>query len=162
MTLGGLLLFALLTGGDYAAGLEGCGELTAHGLAKCGFGDNLLTALNTLDEENLTEFLVAWVAGIRDELVSNSQGFLPSRRPGLAATIPPEFPPLNIIKFYIQPETSKSFPSSLGWKPCQIRINKLASFGAQYLGWTDATALYRTFHSNVWEGVFLQMLISVS
>ena len=162
MTLGGLLLFALLTGSDYAAGLEGCGELTAHGLAKCGFGDALLTALNTLDEENLTEFLVAWVAGICDELVSNSQGFLPSCQPGLASTIPPEFPPLNIIKFYIQPEMSEAFPSTLGWKPCESHINKLASFGAQYLGWTNATTLYRTFHSNVWEGVFLQMLISVS
>jgi len=90
LTLGGLLLFALLSGSDYSAGLEGCEELTAHGLAKCSFGDELLTAFNTLDDANLPEFLVAWVAGICSELVTNSQGFLPSCRPGLAATIPPE------------------------------------------------------------------------
>ncbi|EDR15296.1 uncharacterized protein LACBIDRAFT_320988 [Laccaria bicolor S238N-H82] len=144
----------------HAAGLKGCGELTARGLAKCGFGDELLTAFNTLDDKNLSEFFVAWVTSIREELVSNSQGFLPSRRPGLAATIPPNFPPLNIINLYVRPETSKLFPFSLDWKPCEVRINKLASFGAEYLGWTDASALYKHFHSNVWEGVFLQMLIS--
>lgn len=152
-------MFALLSGGDYAAGLEGCGALTAHGLAKCGFGDELLKAFNTLDAADLSEFLVSWVADIHDELISNSQGFLPSRRPALAASIPPDFPPLNVVNFYVRPETSTSLPSD--WKPREIRLNKLASFGVNYLGWMEATALRKTFHSNVWAGVFLQMLISV-
>ena len=42
---GGLLLFALLSGGDYDNGVEGCGAVTALGLAKCGFGDQLLASL---------------------------------------------------------------------------------------------------------------------
>jgi holliday junction resolvase YEN1 len=42
---GGLLLFASLSGGDYDNGVEGCGAITALGLAKCGFGDQLLASL---------------------------------------------------------------------------------------------------------------------
>ncbi|EDR01579.1 uncharacterized protein LACBIDRAFT_310609 [Laccaria bicolor S238N-H82] len=143
---------------------EGCGEVTAHGLAKCGFGDELLGAFNTLHGEDLSTFLVSWVDSIRNELVSNTHGFLPSRRPALADAIPPNFPPVNVIEFYVQPKTTSFFPSGklpfAAWKPREIRINKLASFSAKNLGWTDATALRKTFHSNIWEGVFLQMLIS--
>jgi len=155
------VLFALLSGGDYAAGLEGCGELIAYGLAKCGFGDELLTAFYTLNSEDLSTFMVSWTDNVRNELISNSRGFLPSRQPALATTIPPDFPPLNVVRFYVRPTTSSFVNPPIDWKPGQIHINKLASFCANHLGWTDATTLRKTFHSNVWEGVFLQMLFSV-
>ncbi|PPQ81847.1 hypothetical protein CVT24_008666 [Panaeolus cyanescens] len=42
---GGLILFALLTGGDYdPSGLVNCGQVTALALCRCGFGDQLLDA----------------------------------------------------------------------------------------------------------------------
>jgi hypothetical protein len=165
LTQGGLLLLALLSGGDYAAGLEGCSEVTAHGLAKCGFGDELLRAFDTLHSEDLLTFLASWVDGIRNELVSNTHGFLPSRRPALADAIPPDFPPVNVVEFYVRPKTTSFLPSDdlpfTAWKPREIRINRLASFCAKNVGWTDATTLRKTFHSNICEGVFVQMLISV-
>lgn len=55
---GGLLLFALLCGGDHDSGIEDCGALTAHALSKCGFGDSLLDALNALNGVELQVFNV--------------------------------------------------------------------------------------------------------
>lgn len=60
LMLGGLLLLALLSGRDYAAGLEGCSEVTAHGLAKCGFGDKLLRATPYM----VKIFLPSWYPGL--------------------------------------------------------------------------------------------------
>jgi len=45
---GGLILIALLAGGDYSQGVIGIGTWIAHGLARCGYGD----MLNELVAEN--------------------------------------------------------------------------------------------------------------
>ncbi|KDR75967.1 hypothetical protein GALMADRAFT_67468, partial [Galerina marginata CBS 339.88] len=152
-----------MIGGDYSDGLEGCGQKTAHGLVKCGFGDSLLLAINTLDGDNLRTFLNSWICDIRKELISNSRGFLPSCRPQLAASISHEFISPQVIEFYVRP-VSSFFPTPgplpTPWKPGGIRINRLASFCANDLGWKEGTGLRKTFHANLWEGVFLQMLIS--
>lgn len=39
-----------MSGGDYDPGIEGCGALTAHGLAKCGYGDTLVDGLETFTQ----------------------------------------------------------------------------------------------------------------
>ncbi|KAF8952163.1 hypothetical protein BDZ97DRAFT_1880491 [Flammula alnicola] len=44
LTQGGVILFALLCSGDYSDGIEGCSPTTASALARCGFGDQLLSA----------------------------------------------------------------------------------------------------------------------
>ena len=61
LTPGGLLLIALMAGGDYDSGISGCGVSTSHGLAKCGFGDDLLTVAKTLpDDDSFQSFLGTW------------------------------------------------------------------------------------------------------
>jgi hypothetical protein len=164
LTLGGHLLMALMAGGDYSDGLEGCGGKIAHGLARCGFGDSLLTAFNTRNSNDLHAFLKSWVEDIRDELRTNNHGFLPSCRPKLAESISCQSISLHILEFYVQP-VSSFFPApqnlSVTWRPREIHINRIAEFCVNHLGWEDANALRKTVHFNLWEGVFLQMLISV-
>jgi len=54
---GGLILFALLCGRDYDQGIKICGGATAFGLAKCGFGEELLEAVEISKATNSTTFL---------------------------------------------------------------------------------------------------------
>lgn len=42
LTRAGMVLIALLRGGDYSSGVKGCGIHIAYALARCGFGDTLL------------------------------------------------------------------------------------------------------------------------
>jgi Holliday junction resolvase YEN1 len=74
---GGFLLVALMAGSDYNEGVPGRGVATAHALARCGFGDTLLTATQTLlHGSNLEDFLDTWCDGLQLKLSTNSQGFL--------------------------------------------------------------------------------------
>ncbi|KAH9009404.1 PIN domain-like protein [Lactarius hengduanensis] len=66
LTRGGLILIGLLSGGDYhPGGLTGCGTGIAHGLAKCGFGDELLKATQSLTRDKLPDFLTTWHKDLR-------------------------------------------------------------------------------------------------
>jgi hypothetical protein len=88
----GLILFALLCGGDYDPGIDNCGVITAFGLARCGFGDKLVDAIQNLHDHDLDHFLVQWRDSLQFELSSNSQGMLCKCQPQLALHIPDTFP----------------------------------------------------------------------
>jgi len=65
LTCRGLILMGLLGGGDYdSTGIFNCGLKSAHGLAKCGFGESLFKAACALSRSELILFLGTW----RDEL----------------------------------------------------------------------------------------------
>lgn len=165
LSLGGLLLIALMAGGDYSEGLDGCGETTAHALAKCGFGDTLRAAVATLNEDSLLDFKLNWLGEVRRELQTNSQGFLPSRKPQLAASMSSSFLNHDILQFYVFPLTSflpsQKAPDLPAWMPNEPNIVRLASFCTSHLGWQDGLDLQHVLHSNLWEGVFFRMLFSV-
>jgi Holliday junction resolvase YEN1 len=136
-----MVLIGLLAGGDYHAGLEGCGMKTAVGLARCGFGEELVDAVGKFvksDEEGeeeddgegrrkLEEWLVGWREDVAKELATNSQGHLPSKRIALSKTLlsfnslPPSshpksksttFPDTRILLYYTAPLTSESYHRS--------------------------------------------------
>ncbi|PBK62996.1 PIN domain-like protein [Armillaria solidipes] len=52
-----LILIALCSGGDYYAGLQGCGIKTALALVQCGFADSLYQAATSLPPASLPAFL---------------------------------------------------------------------------------------------------------
>lgn len=99
LTRGGMILCALLAGGDYHKGLPGCGMKVAVGLARCGFGDKLVAACEDLvsvredgkvDVEGraqLEAWLVGWRTDVALELESNSMGHLPSKRSATAKVL---------------------------------------------------------------------------
>lgn len=97
----GLILVALMAGGDYdVGGLGGCGVKTAFGLAQAGHGQTLLkgfhkhckidghdpeTKLPSVATSSLwPPFLKQWLSKVCDELQTNKQGFLNGRHPKLA------------------------------------------------------------------------------
>ncbi|KAJ7473395.1 PIN domain-like protein [Mycena latifolia] len=161
--LGGLLLIALLCGGDYdMVGLRNCGINTALGLARCGFGDTLLTAASTLSCEGLSAFLATWREDLRSELSTNSQGHLRGRRTALAASISPQFPNIDIILLYIQPVTSWSGggvpPDPREWKATVPDLPSLAQYCADQFGW-NALDIATKFKKLLFPGICFRRLV---
>lgn len=168
LTRGGLLLFALLVGGDYDLGIEGCGSGIAHGLAKCGFGDTLMNALSSLSGTCLRKFLDLWRKQMREELRTNAAGILGRCYRAVAAKIPDSFPNLSVARLYHSPLTSWSESESAGpvpdrtvWKPREPDIERIATFCTERFAW-DPEKLFTKFRSTLWPGVAFQILCSVN
>lgn len=167
LTKAGLILLALLCGGDYdTVGLEGCGPLTALGLAKCGFGERLVEIFQTFNGDRLTYAVTQWRTALREELSSNSLGYLRGRERALAENIPNSFPSLDVLSLYLVPlissaGTSSQFPGNIDWGLTEPSLQRLVMISSAHLGWNTEEILKTRFKANVWEGVFLQMLYSV-
>lgn len=157
-----------MAGSDYDMGVPGCGVATAHALVRCGFGDTLLTATQTLHGSNLEDFLDTWCDGLWLELSTNSQEFLCHRERTLASSLPDNFLDVNILSLYVTPAISWSCglgnvvsTEAQDWKPRELTIGLIASFCLQYLGWHDLHQMVDVFEDNVWGGIVCQMLCSV-
>ncbi|KAF8173270.1 PIN domain-like protein [Pholiota molesta] len=162
----GLILFALLSGGDYGPGISGCGPTTALALAKCGFGDQLLAAHYQLNDTEYERFLIQWRCAIRTELHTNSRGLLPRRQPNVAAAISDNFPNRRILRLYATPVTSWSPgripPDANQWSFKQPSISGITEFCRQNFRCVEPQKVKEKFKSTLWEGIFLQMLYSAS
>ena len=116
LTRGGLILVALLSGGDYDNGVERAGIDVACSLARAGFGDSLLESAQSyfsgqLSEGAFTRWLKQWRDDIKQELKTNSKGFLKTKKPTLASKFPNNFPPLDVLEMYVRPVTSEFRPA---------------------------------------------------
>ncbi|KAF8174538.1 PIN domain-like protein [Pholiota molesta] len=160
----GAIFFALLCGGDYADGIDGCGPTTAAALARCGFGDQLLAAYRHLRGIEYEHFLVQWRCAIRTELRTNTQKFLSRCQPQLAATIPDNFPDHRVLDYYANPITSWSPgripPDSSRWRFKQPSVAAITQFCIRHFHWRDLETMKLRLKENLWEGVFLQILYS--
>jgi Holliday junction resolvase YEN1 len=79
-------------------GVDCFGKTVAHGLAQCGFGDQLLTAYERRNHQDLHLFLHQWRTAINHELHTNTHGFLPHKTPSLS--LPHDFPNIKILANY--------------------------------------------------------------
>ena len=162
-----------MAGGDYDQGVEGIGTGIALGLARCGYGDELLEAARTLfpASANLDAFLVNWRARLRQELSSNTHGYLHSTHPTLATNITDDFPNRRILGLYLEPLTSWSDTGTgrgnqvsdmvASWHSREPSIRDIASFCGLRFGWSDSSKLLDVFQGNLWDGVLCRMLCSV-
>ncbi|KAK7036828.1 hypothetical protein R3P38DRAFT_3182785 [Favolaschia claudopus] len=118
LTRGGIFLLAVMHGGDYdTIGLPKCGMGLAHGLARCGFGDALLGATQTMNDADLSQFLVGWREAVREELATNARGYLKSKHN--TPFLPPN-PDEWVVKLPALPELGLFVKSKFGWKPTDI------------------------------------------
>lgn len=165
---GGLLLVALMAGGDYDDGIQNCGPTIARSLAKSGFGNALLSAFETQSKEDFKAFLIGWRCSLCQELANNTRGFLSRRHAELASNITTAFPNIQVLEYYASPITSWSQPlpmreplSAAQWQPREPTIHLIATFCVERLGWDAAPDLLKTFRRNLWSGVFCRMLCDV-
>ncbi|KAJ7255531.1 PIN domain-like protein, partial [Mycena haematopus] len=88
----GLLLCALLLGGDYDPGLPGVGPKVARALAVLGFGRNLVNIMRSFKGRDLDLQLNQWRDTLQQELRENQSGLFTKRHPKFADKIPDTFP----------------------------------------------------------------------
>ena len=162
LTQGGLILIALLSGGDYhQAGLSGCGPKVAHGLAKCGFGDTLLSAAHTLPREGLQEYLIAWKSDLAEELRTNSRGILGRKYNSLSKAIPEEFPDIDILMSYTKPVTSetegKAHKVKANWER-PLDVGRIAHICELYFEWGVRHAIIKRFRTVIWPAAVFRFL----
>ncbi|KAI0632888.1 hypothetical protein C8Q77DRAFT_1158338 [Trametes polyzona] len=163
LTQGGLILIGILRGGDYSqSGLDGCGVTTAHGLAKCGFGDTLLHAARTLPRDALPAFLDTWRDALRTELRTNAQGHLQRKSAKLAASIPDDFPPLDVVLAYTAPVTSEAKGPGhrnavVDWDK-EPDLGKIAALCEMYFEWGIKEIIIKRFRTVLWPSAVLRIL----
>ncbi|EMD30944.1 hypothetical protein CERSUDRAFT_19084, partial [Gelatoporia subvermispora B] len=163
LTQGGMILCGLLCGGDYhEAGLKGCGAAIAHALARSGLGDSLLEAVRTLPRDLLPGFLVQWREWVRQELRTNSKGYLGSRKPSLAQKISEDFPSIEVLLSYTNPVTSESRGKTLedldvGWDT-EPDLGQIAGLCELYFEWGIKETIIKRFRDLLWPPAILRIL----
>ena len=164
LTRGGLILIGLLSGGDYhPAGLSRCGPGTAHGLAKCGLGDELLEASESLTRAELAEFLTTWRESLRNELRTNSRGHLDSKKPSLAKAVPDSFPDIDILLSYTNPITSATDVGARRthtpprWER-EPDLAKIAHMCELHFEWGLKDIIIKRFRTVLWPSIVLRAL----
>ncbi|KAK6991492.1 hypothetical protein R3P38DRAFT_3438736, partial [Favolaschia claudopus] len=161
----GLVLCALLLGGDYAAGVTGIGPATARALARQGFGRDLVRIMNLSVGDKRLENLAAWRTALRGELRTNSSGELSKRLPDAADNISDSFPNLNVVNLYLHPfictslEYSGPMPDCSSWRPRDPVISLIADFCSSTFRW-QGESLLKKLNSNVFPGVTFRMISS--
>lgn len=144
--------------------MRGCGARVAHGLARAGLGDDLLVAARSLQPRALTHFLVQWRTRLRQELLTNSSGFLSRKQPALARKVPVTFPNQTILKRYATPHTSWTENTVLGtsrWTPGELNFAVLASLCERFFSWGIAPQIMKCFRDHIYAGACVQRLSSV-
>ncbi|KAH8115140.1 hypothetical protein DFH11DRAFT_1703479, partial [Phellopilus nigrolimitatus] len=163
LSQGGLILIALLRGGDYdPTGLPNCGPNVAHALARCGFGDTLLDAARTLARARLPAFLAGWRAELRAELRTNARGLLNSKKARLAQALPESFPDVDVLLLYTHPETSERSgraPSAVDYLWArEPDLGKLAALCERKFEWGVRELIVKRFRTVIWAPAVLRIL----
>ncbi|KAJ6482431.1 PIN domain-like protein [Mycena sanguinolenta] len=165
LTRGGILLIALLSGGDYDKGIPGCGIAIAHAIAQGNLGDMLLD--KALESPTPTaaflEFLVTWREAISLEFSTNASGLLGRRYKAIATAIAetPSFPDIEVIFAYVHPITSwthYSLPPYYAWGPAKPNLTAIARFCQHRFAW-DAVTLANKFSKSLFFGIANQSFL---
>ncbi|KAG8846462.1 hypothetical protein FRB96_001986 [Tulasnella sp. 330] len=162
LTHGGLILIGLLSGGDYdEGGVMRCGPKIAQGLARCGFGDELVTAVNKLPENLLPGWLDVWRNALRTELRTNSRRIIGRKYTSLASSIPDTFPNLDVVRSYTAPVTTGSkgrrVPYEKWWR-VEPNIADIARVCEMYFEWGVKATIVKRFRTVLWTGAVIRIL----
>ncbi|KAG0704668.1 XPG I-region-domain-containing protein [Suillus ampliporus] len=160
LTRGGFVLFAMLVKGDYGDGVRDVGKGIAHGLARCGFGDELLEIFHRHSNEDIRPALARWRSSVNSELHTNSRKQL--RHPYPTLSLPSDFPNMQILKNYIDPICSARVGSLGGGNMRdngELNLARAAAFCEEKFGeWGYRTAIIKRFRSLMWEAAIMRVI----
>lgn len=146
---GGMILFALLSGGDYLpAGVPRCGPKLAGEIARAQFGTDLLDIIRE-SASDMEQKLREWRERLEYELHTNESGYFRCRHK--AIQIPEDFPDSEVLFDYVCPVTSSRSElnkacSSWVWDR-DLNVQELRTFICEELNWNyslGAKRLIRT------------------
>ncbi|KAF7308878.1 hypothetical protein MKEN_01088100 [Mycena kentingensis (nom. inval.)] len=153
------VLIALLAGGDYHAGLDGCGIKTAIGLAHAGFGRTLVAGVRDRSRRGAEVFIETWTAQVKAELVTNASGCLPASKPYLAARWPVSFPDLDVLNLYLRPCIAGQ-AANLATHLRPLSLPDLATFARNNFDWGSPTGILKRFAERIFAAMVLRELVA--
>ncbi|KAI0702544.1 hypothetical protein C8Q76DRAFT_632692, partial [Earliella scabrosa] len=159
LTRGGLVLFALMSGGDYDKGVPRCGKQIAHALARLGYGDRLLEAYEARNIRNFDAFLLEWRAEMENEVHTNAHKLMTRMSPSFK--IPSTFPDMTVFRLYLEPATNAAL--GIADHPPRdahsIDLPALAKFCEDHFDeWGHRSALLKKFKSMLTSGLVMTVL----
>ncbi|KAF8833369.1 PIN domain-like protein, partial [Paxillus ammoniavirescens] len=162
------VLIALVSGGDYSDGIQGCGIKIAHLLSQYKLGKALLNAFSTMQQSEFTHFLRDWQDDLRRVLETDPGGFLGRKYVKIAGAIPNSFPDYDVLQSYASPLTTFSgMGESPAGSPCpypidshQPHLSMLAAFCERHFGWKNEGIVIK-LHTTIWEGAALRLMCRV-
>lgn len=160
MTIGNMLLFALLSGGDYGGGLIGVGPATVQGVSEYNLGNDLLDAAKNRSRYGLTKYLREWREDLITALLDDPLGMLPANRHPIV--IPNDFPSVEIVLQYVKPLTSWSQDGSAPFGRdslliIQPNLARLAVLCNRNFGWKSDEIITR-FCRKLWGPCLARLL----
>ncbi|KAJ7919447.1 hypothetical protein B0H13DRAFT_2320430 [Mycena leptocephala] len=131
----GLILCALLLGGDYDSGVTGAGVAVARALAAADFGKDLVTVLKNFrgSDKNYERILLGTLQSVADLYLNP----LTSRSPGFTGP----------------------HPLAQLWRPAEPSIPQLAVFCSTHFGW-NGDQLLKKLNSTLWPAIAFRMISS--
>ncbi|KAF3918642.1 hypothetical protein AA313_de0204532 [Arthrobotrys entomopaga] len=140
LTSSGMILIALLSGGDYdSAGVARLGMKQAVAAARAGYGEELIKAFKvegTDDGQAIRE----WRQRLESSLRTNHEKIFSRRQPSV--TIPLTFPDSTIIGYYVNPKIS-DIPPIINWD-IRPNIEQLQEITKKKFEWSGSGKLIRT------------------
>ncbi|GLB40804.1 putative PIN domain-like protein [Lyophyllum shimeji] len=161
-----MLLIAILSGGDYAPGLDGCGIGIAHQLSiGTSLGEDLYVAARDLPRRELPDFLQGWRKRLRHQLAKDPDQILGRRYPAAARKVSRDFPRPDVLWYYLHPATSCSadIPSpqihAASHADKQPDLAALAVWCEKYFSWGTNGQILERFRNNLWSGICIRSLM---
>ncbi|KAK7451236.1 hypothetical protein VKT23_012574 [Stygiomarasmius scandens] len=155
----GLLLFAILQGGDYSAGVSHCGKKTAHALTNTSLGSMLRFASEDYNSSELRNYLDEyWTPLLKHHLKDDPDSFIHGKRPKAASSIPAGFPDVDTVRHYVSPVVSSGvFPWILDTIN-DVNLPRLGMLSDQLFAWGLDGIIMDKFQKSVWPAVCLRKL----
>ncbi|PBK82912.1 hypothetical protein ARMGADRAFT_1038209 [Armillaria gallica] len=139
-------MIALLAGGDYDDGIQGCGIQTAASIAKSSIGKQLFDALEAPEVDSYAAVASAWHQDF--SMTLETQG---AQQHSLASHIPLDFPQVSVLIQYLHPVTSQSNgPNNVPAAPSlnQPNISHLANLCEELFIWGHSMGIIRNFRDH--------------
>jgi hypothetical protein len=160
-----LVLYAILTGGDYHPGLKGCGAVTAEAFASSGYASSLMTAFRAMAPRVFQDYVCdVWQKQAIEELKTNQHALFKTTHPEIAATLAADvkFPYPTVLSLYLNPVTSQLNPSQPPICPsfCGVSIDQLGNLCTERFGW-NGEFLAQKFFNVVLPGAVSAIIYSV-
>ncbi|EAU84188.1 hypothetical protein CC1G_13378 [Coprinopsis cinerea okayama7 len=163
LSVPGLVFTAILGGGDYDPnGLEGVTVDTAYRLA--GSNELIRGLWEGVKGDNGQPKLEQWRDALRNELTTNSQHLLKTRRPLVATYVTEHFPDTEIVRRYTDPLTTHC-PNDGGpsnrvsnWGTRLPDMAALTKLICEHWNW-NWQELYNFYRKSVWPGTCIRQLL---
>ncbi|KAG7096287.1 hypothetical protein E1B28_003734 [Marasmius oreades] len=152
----GLLLFAILRGGDYDMGLPGCSTSISYALTNTELGMEL-AFLAEEESDSAAQYLCHWRKKLRHEIEEDPHHFIGRKYRKLAATIPPDFPSIRTIRSYTHPQVSNSFAGVLNLQLPDVP--KLIDLAKKLFNWKSSGSLATKFRVKIFDAFCIRNLL---